>query len=259
MVEQRSCQASDIFSALNGTNQPVPPPAQPSSRSKEKSGFSSSLRSEIKAAGRSTVRVCCSVPEPSVDTMQLALRDPDPGSDPAQVSLLEERFERRFAASVAESGQEEEEVDTFDPGFIQRTVDIREADSQYHKLKARLNSARQKLDSLSTEASEQNGTMNGIEGEYTWWVSKLATVGCDEDWEAEVPTWDDVYTKICRPGTAVQSKSTAAGHNPRLHEEQVTEFSSTFPARSPPCSPSTKHPTSSPRFKRVTISRRKHA
>merc|ERR1712188_1702 len=84
-----------------------------------------------------------------------------------------------------------------------------EGKAHYASLKAKLKAARQRLDDLADDTGEYNNQMNHIEREFTWWSDKVSTAGCDEDWEADLPSWNEVYTHICRPGTAATpSKST---------------------------------------------------
>lgn len=119
-----------------------------------------------------------------------------------------------------------------------RSTAAEEGQAHYAALKARIEAAKSSLDRMSNETGDFNTKMNHIESEFTWWSDKVTSADCDDDWNAEMPSWDDVYTKICRPGTAagVPSKTTKRlGDSTFLttdvqHEEPVTEFISSLPS-----------------------------
>jgi len=177
---------------------------------------------------------------------------------------------KRLASSPMHIGSrrapEDAEEDESSP-VPQRSVAAADGQAHYDRLKARIEAAKSSLDRMSNETGNFNTQMNHIESEFTWWSDKVAAADCDEDWDSEMPSWDQVYTKICRPGTAagVPSKSKRLGDSTFLTtevdvvtcEEPVTEFiSESSLSLDKFASPPSPGPGTSTRvFKRASIAR----
>eukprot|EP00656_Telonema_subtile_P018742 TRINITY_DN20165_c0_g1_i2.p1 TRINITY_DN20165_c0_g1~~TRINITY_DN20165_c0_g1_i2.p1 ORF type:complete len:278 (+),score=51.84 TRINITY_DN20165_c0_g1_i2:163-996(+) len=269
MVEQRSQKAGDIFNAINRssgqTHELKGAEAEDAAPLRSK-GFSSSLRSEVRRTQHS--RSASSKPPTLASAARRSqISSHAPSARRSQVDTEPPVTRSNDAPESAPDTVDDPDAMFYDPAYVQsqRKVTAEQTEEQYTKLKAKLAAARARLDDMSNETNEQHSQMNHIESEFGWWTDKMRSVDCDEDWAEEMPSWDDVYTKICRPGTAsAPSKTPRPSTKPeQLQEGAVTTFSSNTTVMTvnigSPCGPSIKKTTTkaSPRSKRATLAQAK--
>merc|ERR1712046_188581 len=86
-----------------------------------------------------------------------------------------------------------------------KVAELHESPSDsYSKLKAKLKATLAQCDSLVSSTRSDVRGMQHIEEEFQWWGERIHSI---EEGHAmaqeDGPTWEDLYTTVCRPGTAV--------------------------------------------------------